>query len=78
MYEDEEAARQEIFNALLQLENINKETPNLMIIQFFMLGKSGELIGIFKKAAPQMKQRVADILSKLDVSNANKYKQELK
>jgi hypothetical protein len=78
MYEDEEAARQEIFNALLQLENINKETPNLMIIQFFMLGKSGELIGIFKKASPQMKQRVADILSKLDVSNANKYKQELK
>ena len=78
MYEDEAAAREEIFNALLQLENINKETPNLMIIQFFMLGKSGELIGIFKKAAPQMKQRVADILSKLDVSNANKYKQELK
>ena len=78
MYEDEESARQEILNALLQLENINRETPNLMIIQFFMLGKSGELIGIFKKASPQMKQRVADILSKLDVSNANKYKQELK
>ncbi|MBU6158143.1 MAG: DUF4835 family protein [Bacteroidetes bacterium] len=78
MYEDEATAREEIFNALLQLENINKETPNLMIIQFFMLGKSGELIGIFKKASPQLRQRVAEILGKLDVSNANKYKQELK
>jgi hypothetical protein len=49
-----------------------------MIIQFFMLGKADELINIFKKSAAPDKQRVVDILSRLDVTNSNKYKQELK
>ncbi|MFN5334706.1 MAG: DUF4835 family protein [Bacteroidota bacterium] len=78
MYEDETAARQEVLTALMILDNINRETPNLMIIQFFMLGKSAELIGIFKKADTPTRNKVIEILTKLDVSNANKYKQELK
>jgi len=78
MYEDENAARQEILTALMILENINRETPNLMIIQFFMLGKSAELIGIFKKADAATRNKVIELLVKLDVSNANKFKQELK
>jgi hypothetical protein len=78
MYEDENAARQEVLTALMILDNINRETPNLMIIQFFMLGKSAELIGVFKKADPSTRSKVVEILTKLDVSNANKYKQELK
>lgn len=78
MYEDENAAQQEVLTALMILDNINRETPNLMIVQFFMLGKSAELIGIFKKADPATRNKVIDILVKLDVSNANKYKQELK
>lgn len=78
LYENETEARQELLNALVILDNLNRETPNLMIIQFFMLGKSGELIGIFKKADGAIRTRVVEMLSKLDVSNANKYKQELK
>jgi hypothetical protein len=76
--EDEVKARQELLQALILLETLNRETPNLMIIQFFLLGKSSELIGIFKKMSAQERNRAADILSRLDVSNANKYKQELK
>ena len=78
MYEDENAARAEILNALVYMDNLNRETPNLMIVQFFMLGKADELINIFKKAPPQDKSRIVEILSRLDVSNSNKYKQELK
>ena len=78
MYEDENAARQEALNALMILDEVNRETPNLMIIQFFMLGKSAELIGVFKKADAPTKNKVVEILTKLDVSNAAKYKQELK
>jgi hypothetical protein len=78
IYEDEATGRQEVLNALIQLEEINRETPNLMIIQFFMLGKANELIGIFKKASTADKARAVQLLTKLDVSNANKYKQELK
>jgi hypothetical protein len=78
MSEDESKARTEILNSLLILDNLNRETPNLMAIQFFLLGKSAELIGVFKKAPPADKNRAAEILSRIDVTNANRYKQELK
>lgn len=78
LYEDETAARAEVINALLYLDNLNRETPNLMVVQFFMLGKSDELINLFRKAAPQDKIRAVEILSRLDITNSNKYKQELK
>ena len=78
MYEDENMARAEIMNSLIYLDNLNRENPNLMIIQFFMLGKADELINLFKKASVQEKSKVVEILSRLDVSNSNKYKQELK
>ena len=78
MYEDENMARSEIMNALIYLDNLNRENPNLMIIQFFMLGKADELINLFKKAGIPEKSKAVEILSRLDVSNSNKYKQELK
>jgi len=78
LYENETEARQELLNALMILDNLNRETPNLMIIQFFMLGKSGELIGIFKKADGATRAKVTEMLIKMDVTNSNKYKQELK
>jgi len=78
MYSNETDARTAIVNTLNLLNNVNAEAPNLMIIQFFFLGKSNELIKIFRKAPPDERSRVMDILSRLDVSNANSYKQELK
>ena len=78
LYEDENMARSEIMNALVYLDNLSRENPGLMVIQFFMLGKSDELINLFKKAAAQDKSKAAEILSRIDVSNSNKYKQELK
>lgn len=78
MYENETAARTEVINALVYLDNLNRETPNLMVVQFFMLGKADEIINMFKKAAPPEKTKVLEIVSRLDVANSNKYKQELK
>ena len=78
LYENEAGARTEVMNSLVYLDNLNRETPNLMIVQFFMLGKADELINLFKKALPQEKTKVVDILSRLDVTNSNKYKQELR
>lgn len=78
LYEDDANARAEVLNALLYLDNLNRETPNLMVVQFFMLGKADELINLFRKAPPQDKTRVVEILSRLDITNSNKYKQELK
>jgi hypothetical protein len=78
LYENEAGARTEVMNSLVYLDNLNRETPNLMVVQFFMLGKADELINLFKKAPPQEKTKVVDILSRLDVTNSNKYKQELR
>ncbi|HMO33244.1 MAG TPA: DUF4835 family protein [Lacibacter sp.] len=78
MYEDENAGRAEVLNALMYLDNLIRETPNLMVVQFFMLGKTNEIIGVFKKAGQQERTRVLELLARIDVTNSNKYKQELK
>jgi hypothetical protein len=78
MYDNEADGRRSILNALKQLKNFNEQNQNTMVLQFFMQGKALELIRIFKKAPPQERQEVSAILSKIDVSNASKYKDELK
>ncbi len=78
LYDDENAARTEMLNVLNQLETFNTENPNTMVNQFFFQGKSTELIKIFSKSKPQDKAKAAEILSKLDITNAAKYKDELK
>lgn len=78
MFENEVDGRTKILNSLTQLQSINQDNPNSMIVQFFMIGKSQELIQLFKKATPQDKIRALDALQKLDVANISKYQQELK
>lgn len=78
MYDSEGEARKAIVNALKQLKNFNDYNQNTMILQFFMQGKSLELIRIFQKAPPTEKSEVVTILSSIDVANASKYKDELK
>ena len=78
LYDDEKSARTEMLNVLNILDKFDAENPNTMIIQFFFQGKSTELIKVFSKAAPQDKARAADVLSRIDITNAGKYKDELK
>jgi len=78
MYDKEADARNSIMNTLSIMNTMNNDNPNSMIVQFFFVGKATEMINIFKKATPEEKQRARDILSKIDISNANLYKQELK
>lgn len=78
LYEDEKAARSTMMDVLLKLDDFNKSNPNTMINQFFFQGKSTELIQIFSKASPQDKAKAREILSKLDITNAGKYNDQLK
>lgn len=78
LYADEKAARSELLNVINQLDNFNTENPNTMINQFFFQGKSTELIKVFSKAMPPDKARALELLPKLDLTNASKYKDELK
>lgn len=78
LYEDENTARTEVLNVLNLLNNFNTDNPNKMINQFFFQGKSTELIKIFSKAPQQDKARASELLQKMDITNAAKYKDELK
>ena len=78
MYDNETEARGAVLNTLNFLNNINTDNPNNMGVQFFLQGRSREMIGIFKKAAPDEKSRALELLQKMDISNANNYKQELR
>jgi hypothetical protein len=78
LYENEQESREQMINVLNMLTNLNTSTPNLMVIPFFFQGRSDELIRIFKKASFQEKQRASELLQRLDITNASKYKQELK
>ena len=77
LYDKEADARAAILNALNMLNTVNSENPGTMIMQFFFQGKANELSHIFQKSPPDEKARALDLLSKLDVSNVNKYKQDL-
>ena len=78
MYEDENAARNEMLNVLNLLTSFNADNQNTMINQFFFQGKTNELIKIFSKSPPQDKLRASDLLQKMDITNATRYKDELK
>lgn len=78
IYDDEETARANLLDALSQLQDFNQENANTMIAQLFVMGKSTEYIGIFKKANPPTRSTALQILSKVDVSNATAYKSELR
>jgi len=78
MIENESEAREQILNSFSMLNTLNSETPNLMITPFFFQGKTDEIIKLFKKGTLQEKVRAQELCTKLDISNASKYKQELK
>lgn len=78
LYEDETVARTEIMNALNLINGFVTENPNKMITQFFFQGKADELIKVFSKAPQQDKIRVSEMLQRLDITNAARYKDGLK
>lgn len=78
MFEKPEEGRGGIVGSMELLFKIYTDNPNTMILPVFFQGKSSELIKIFKKGSIEEKTKVREWASKMDISNANNYKQELK
>jgi hypothetical protein len=74
-FENEEAGRSGIINSLNFLNTLNTENPNSMIMQLFFQGKANELVKIFSKATGEQKSRARELLTRLDVTNSNLYKE---
>jgi len=77
MFDHESEARVGVMNALIAFNSINNEFPNMMFMQFFFQGKGAEIGNVFKHANPEEKSRALEILTRVDVSNLNQYKQSL-
>lgn len=75
MYDDVAKGRAAILNCLNMLYSIHQDIPNSMLMQTFFSAKGGELLKIFSKATPPEKSRAAELLSQMDVPNAQKYQQ---
>lgn len=78
MYENEEEGRNALLNVVNLINTLNTDNPNSMIVPFFFQGKATEIVKALKKADPEAKTRARDILAKIDITNSNLYKQELK
>jgi len=78
LYDKPKVAQGELMNVLNQLDNFNSQNPNTMINQFFFQGRATEMIQILSKADPALKVRAKEILPRVDVTNAQKYNDEIK
>ena len=74
-FENEEEGRTGIMNSLTYLNTLNTENPNSMILEFFFQGKNTELVKVFSKAPEDMKSRARELLTKMDISNTQAYKE---
>jgi hypothetical protein len=74
-YDNDQNGRTGILNALNFLNSVNTENPGAMVIQFFFQGKSNELVRAFTKADQKQKVQAREILSRLDITNINAYKE---
>jgi len=74
LFENEEAARNGILNALSYLNTVSTENLNSMIVSVFFQGKGNELFKIFSKGTGEQKARAKELLSKLDITNLSLYR----
>ena len=73
--ENDGAGQTGMLKALNYLNTINTENPGSMVLQFFFQGKSNELVKAFSKADQKVKVQARELLSRLDITNANAYKE---
>ncbi len=71
--DDNDDARMEIYRSLEMIRSIQERVPNSVTFKIFFNAKREELINIFSKADPGLKNRAIDLLGKLDPSNAINY-----
>lgn len=72
---DPEKARTTILAALEELEKVSVVYFNCMIVQTFTVTKRDELVEMWKQGQRPQRERVVQILSKIDPANAPRYRE---
>lgn len=74
MAEDAGAGRGMISQALDALSKVNRSYPNAMILQLFSDAKTAEITEIFKGGTQQEKNKMIQVMTRVDGSRAAKYR----
>ena len=74
-YDNENTGRTGLLKAISYLNTVNTENPGAMVIQFFFQGKSNELVKAFSKGEQKVKVQAREILTRIDLTNSNAYKE---
>ncbi len=74
MANDVNTGRAIVLQALEEVDKVNQSYPNAMIVQMFSNAKSDEIVEIFKRGTRQEQDRVVQIMTKVDATNASKYR----
>ncbi len=75
MHENVETGRSIVATALEAIGSVHKDMPTGMIIQLFTNAKRNEVVEIFKKGDRQQKTKIKQLMTKMDASNATKYRE---
>lgn len=60
--------------AMEQFRDVDQAYPNSMIIQTFSDTKADEVMELFKRGTPQEKNKVFQVMTKIDASNISKFR----
>lgn len=75
LYDDQDKARQAIYEALQKLLPVNSARPGSVNLLNFLQAKLNELKGIYKDGDQRQKSDVVNLLKRLDPANSSKYQE---
>ncbi|MFC6997748.1 type IX secretion system protein PorD [Rufibacter roseus] len=73
MAQDKEVARQNVLEALQNIQRVVRVRPGAAALRSFFEAKSSELTNVFTAAAPEQKQQAFELLTQIDPTNRAKY-----
>ncbi|MBC8112246.1 MAG: DUF4835 family protein [Verrucomicrobia bacterium] len=73
--EKPDEARARILDILKKIKEVNQIRPQMVLVNTFFDTKAAELVNLFLQAAPQEKAQVFNLLSELDPTNTDRYRQ---
>lgn len=74
MSSDVLSGRALMLEAIEAVAQVNQTYPNAMAVQMFTNAKSNEIVEIYKQGTPAEKNRIVQSMTRIDGSNASKYR----
>ena len=74
MYDNVVSSQEVMVNAIQTIGEVNRNTPNSMLLQVFANTKRDEIVEILKAAQSTEKTAVYQVMSKIDPANVSKYR----